>query len=58
MPAILSDAPLPEGCAYLAHPLQAVLTTDEAETIHAPFIALYFESLPRRPIMIAAAPED
>lgn len=43
-----SDAPLPE---------EIDTATDEAETIHAAAVALYFEALPRWPIM-SAGPED
>lgn len=49
MPPDSPDGPLPDD---------ADVPTDEALPDHAALIALYFESLPRRPIMIGAAPED
>lgn len=44
-----SDAPLPE---------EIDTATDEAETIHAPFIAAYLDALPRWPIMSAGLEDD
>lgn len=49
-----SDGPLPEGACIIQAPFPAD-PTDEAEAIHAPFIAAYFDTLPRQPVMTDGA---